>query len=108
MSERRRKRQRVRKPPNPWLDENRLAPAFDARKAVSDEGHAPDVLARMPDPKDEATFVRAKLNWDERSIPPHAQILTLYRECLRLRAREPVPLRSRRSGSSQDASRSVS
>lgn len=49
-----------------------------------------DVLARMPDPQAEATFAAAKLKWEERSEPHHASVLALYRECLRLRASEPV------------------
>lgn len=52
--------------------------------------YPPDMLAQMPDPKSEATFRRAKLNWDERTVAPHTEILALYRECLRLRGRASV------------------
>jgi maltooligosyltrehalose trehalohydrolase len=44
-----------------------------------------DVLARMPDPQAETTFRSAKLDWSERALPPHAGVMELYRECLRLR-----------------------
>ena len=59
---------------------------FQARNAVYDD----DVLARMPDPQQEATFESAKLRWDERDEPYRAGVLRLYRECLRLRATHPV------------------
>lgn len=49
-----------------------------------------EVLAQMPDPEAVETFLSAKLKWPERSIRPHADVLALYRECLRLRAAEPV------------------
>jgi maltooligosyltrehalose trehalohydrolase len=47
-----------------------------------------ETLARMPDPQDKATFSSAKLDWTEYIQPGHAETLSLYRECLRLRARE--------------------
>ena len=56
----------------------------------------PKILSQMPDPQDEATFQDSKLKWDELSRPPNAGVFELYRECLGLRAREPVfrnPLR---------------
>ncbi len=43
-------------------------------------------LARMPDPQDEATFRACQLDWEERARPSHAEVLALYRACLRLRA----------------------
>jgi maltooligosyltrehalose trehalohydrolase len=49
-----------------------------------------DVLARMPDPQAESTFLAAKLDWNEREQPIHRGVLALYRTCLRLRAREPI------------------
>lgn len=49
-----------------------------------------DVIARMPNPQAESTFAAAKLRWDERDQPAHASVLSLYRECLRLRAGEPI------------------
>jgi maltooligosyltrehalose trehalohydrolase len=48
--------------------------------------YSPDMLARMPDPQTETTFRSAKLDWSERGRPPHAGVLALYRECLRIRA----------------------
>jgi maltooligosyltrehalose trehalohydrolase len=47
--------------------------------------YSDEMLARMPDPQAESTFAAAKLNWLERDRTPHAQVLALYRECLRLR-----------------------
>ena len=47
-----------------------------------------EVLAQMPDPQAESTFIAAKLKWGERDAKAHAATLVLYRECLRLRARE--------------------
>lgn len=46
------------------------------------------LLARMPDPQAEETFAGAKLQWAERETGAHAMVFALYRECLRLRARE--------------------
>jgi maltooligosyltrehalose trehalohydrolase len=45
-------------------------------------GWAPDAI---PDPQDEATFARSKLDWRERQREPHAEILEWYRELIRLR-----------------------
>lgn len=52
--------------------------------------HSAEVLARMPDPQEEATFRSAKLAWAEQARPLHAGVLELYRECLRLRAGNPI------------------
>jgi maltooligosyltrehalose trehalohydrolase len=52
--------------------------------------HDPAVLERMPDPQAGETFLAAKLDWSERARPPHAAVLELYRECLRLRADEAI------------------
>ena len=43
------------------------------------------------------TFERSRLDWSEAERPPHAQVRTLYRELLRLRATEPA-LRERGRG----------
>ena len=51
-------------------------------------GHEDDV----PDPTDEATFRRSKLDWAERAAPPHAAILADTAALLALRAREIVPV----------------
>lgn len=47
-------------------------------------------LALMPDPQLEQTFLASRLVWDERECPPHAEVLALYRACLRLRAGAPM------------------
>ena len=52
--------------------------------------YSADVLAQMPDPQAESTFISAKLNWEERGGPGHASVLALYRECLRLRAEHDI------------------
>jgi maltooligosyltrehalose trehalohydrolase len=49
-----------------------------------------------PDPNDPATFERSKLNWDERSQPPHREIAAFYRETLALRRAQVVPLLEKR------------
>ena len=43
----------------------------------------------VPDPQDPATFERSKLDWSERSRPPHAELLAWYRALLDLRRRSP-------------------
>lgn len=53
-------------------------------------GHDARTLAAMPDPQDERAFLRSKLDWAEHARPPHAEVLALYRACLRLRAATPV------------------
>ncbi|HVU35591.1 MAG TPA: malto-oligosyltrehalose trehalohydrolase [Opitutaceae bacterium] len=67
------------------IREGRLS-EYASKNAV----YSDDVLARMPDPQASETFRAAKLDWRERSAPDHASVLALYRECLRLRAAEPV------------------
>ena len=52
--------------------------------------YTPDILARIPDPQAETTFLSAKLDWAERERGRHAQVLALYRECLHLRARHAI------------------
>ena len=52
----------------------------------------PETRARIPDPQAPATFEDSKLAWDERTRPPHAGVLELYRALLRLRRSE-APLR---------------
>jgi len=41
--------------------------------------------ACIPDPQDPKTFSGSQLRWDERAATGHAEVLHLYRECLRLR-----------------------
>jgi maltooligosyltrehalose trehalohydrolase len=43
-----------------------------------------------PDPHDEATFLRSKLNWDLMERDEHASIRRLFRELLRLRRETPA------------------
>ena len=45
--------------------------------------------AQVPDPQSPATFQRSKLNWDERTQPPHAEILDWYRQLIALRRSTP-------------------
>jgi maltooligosyltrehalose trehalohydrolase len=53
---------------------------------------AAEAAARVPDPNAEATFLSAKLRWDERERPPHAARLALVRDLLALRRQHLVPL----------------
>ncbi len=46
--------------------------------------------AEIPDPQVEATFLRSKLNWDERDEMGHGGVLALYRALLELRAHHPT------------------
>jgi maltooligosyltrehalose trehalohydrolase len=39
----------------------------------------------IPDPQDPATYVGARLRWEERDLAQHAELLRVYRELLRLR-----------------------
>jgi len=50
--------------------------------------------AEVPDPQDQATFLRSKLRWEERDAEPHAGLLRFYHELLELRRRLPA-LRAR-------------
>ncbi|HEX2211766.1 MAG TPA: malto-oligosyltrehalose trehalohydrolase [Longimicrobium sp.] len=50
----------------------------------------PAVRERIPDPQAVVTFASSRLRWDERERPPHAGILALYRELLRLRRTHPA------------------
>jgi maltooligosyltrehalose trehalohydrolase len=45
--------------------------------------------AQVPDPQSPATFQRSKLNWDERTQPPHAEMLDWYRQLIALRRSTP-------------------
>ncbi|MGV3660241.1 MAG: malto-oligosyltrehalose trehalohydrolase [Prosthecobacter sp.] len=49
-----------------------------------------DSLEGIPDPQAEGTFARSKLRWEELREKKHAQVLALYRECLRLRRKIPL------------------
>ncbi len=45
---------------------------------------------QIPDPQAPETFDSARLDWDERERPPHAEMLAFYRELLRLRRETPA------------------
>jgi 1,4-alpha-glucan branching enzyme len=45
--------------------------------------------ADIPDPQDEATFLRSKLDWSERDRADHRELLAWYRELIALRRRWP-------------------
>lgn len=44
----------------------------------------------IPDPQARETFERSKLRWEERTQPPHAEVLALYRTLLDMRQRLPA------------------
>ena len=52
----------------------------------------PNAAARIPDPTDEPTFVRSRLDWDEAARSPHREVREEVRGLLRLRHEEVVPL----------------
>ncbi len=56
---------------------------------------APEVQEKLPDPDDEATFRRCKIDWTERER--HAEALALHVDLLRLRREDPV-FRAQRPG----------
>jgi maltooligosyltrehalose trehalohydrolase len=43
----------------------------------------------VPDPQDPETFLRSKLNWEEREQSPHGELLAWYRELIRIRSERP-------------------
>ena len=45
--------------------------------------------AQVPDPQDEQTFERSKLNWSEVTEPEHARLLAFYRDLAVLRRAQP-------------------
>ncbi|HEX2297776.1 MAG TPA: DUF3459 domain-containing protein, partial [Pseudonocardiaceae bacterium] len=45
--------------------------------------------ADVPDPNDEQTFLRSKLDWSEPGTEPHATLLHIYRALIALRRRRP-------------------
>ncbi len=52
--------------------------------------------AEVPDPQDETTFQRSKLDWDEPDRQPHAEILDWYKRLIRLRRSAPALSTGRR------------
>ncbi|MDQ4077031.1 MAG: DUF3459 domain-containing protein, partial [Chloroflexota bacterium] len=59
---------------------------FASFSAFADEAKR----AQIPDPQAETTFLRSKLNWEERDQEPHASILHLYQQLLSLRQSHPA------------------
>jgi maltooligosyltrehalose trehalohydrolase len=51
--------------------------------------HFIDAPERVPDPQAPETFMRSKLDWDERGSEPHREILEWYRNLIALRHRTP-------------------
>lgn len=49
-----------------------------------------DRAREIPDPQDVETFARSVLDWEERSREPHARVIEVYKELLRLRRSDPV------------------
>jgi len=45
----------------------------------------PDFQGDVPDPQDPDSFEKSKLEWDERTQPPHAGVLRLYQDLLKFR-----------------------
>jgi len=43
----------------------------------------------IPDPQDEQTFVRSKVDWDSLDRPEHADVLDFYRRTIALRRQRP-------------------
>jgi len=67
----------------PWLAE---AVAGGRKAEFARHGwHAADV----PDPQDEATFLRSKLDWEQRHHEPHLALYAWYRELIALRRSRP-------------------
>lgn len=58
----------------------------------------PAVREKIPDPQAPQTFTRSRLKWEERDRAPHAGVLALYRELLRLRRSHPALRRRDRAG----------
>ncbi len=67
----------------PWLAE---AVADGRRAEFEDHGWA---AGDMPDPQDEATFLRSKLDWAQRDREPHLSVLGWYGELIALRRARP-------------------
>jgi len=45
--------------------------------------------AEVPDPQDEATYLRSKLDWSQLNAEPHRDLLNWYRELIKLRRQWP-------------------
>jgi maltooligosyltrehalose trehalohydrolase len=87
-----------------FADEELSAAVRDGRRREFEKfeafsGHAD----RVPDPTLDATFLRSKLDWNERRRAPHAGVMSDVRTLLALRRREILPLlRSEYRGGSYD------
>jgi malto-oligosyltrehalose trehalohydrolase len=68
---------------DPWLAD---AVADGRRNEFKDFGWAAD---DVPDPQDEATFLRSKLDWSQRDCEPHLGVLAWYGELIALRRARP-------------------
>ncbi len=44
---------------------------------------------KIPDPQDEETFLRSRLDWSEIAMPPHHELLDFYRSLIKLRRQIP-------------------
>jgi maltooligosyltrehalose trehalohydrolase len=64
------------------------------RQEFAKSAHFSDEKLRssIPDPNDEQTFLKSKLNWQSVSKPTHTQWLNFYSSLLALRQKEIVPL----------------
>jgi len=78
---------------NPFLyfvshgDERLVCAVREGRRAeFASFGWGDDV----PDPQDDATFTRSKLDWSKAARDPHNRVLALYRDLLALRRDEPL------------------
>jgi malto-oligosyltrehalose trehalohydrolase len=67
----------------PWLAEA----VADGRRAEFEDHGWP--AGDVPDPQDEATFLRSKLDWAQRDREPHLGILAWYGELITLRRARP-------------------
>ncbi|BBU23004.1 malto-oligosyltrehalose trehalohydrolase [Mycobacterium xenopi] len=62
------------------------ATAEGRKKEFAEHGWDAD---EIPDPQDPSTFQRSKLDWDEAGAGEHARLLSIYRELIALRRKEP-------------------
>jgi len=83
----------------PWqyfTDHNRPPgwPRRSPRAAGRSSARTAGEPAEVPNPQDEQTFLRSKLDWAERDTPRHQEILAWYRELIALRRAWPETDRS--------------
>jgi maltooligosyltrehalose trehalohydrolase len=70
-----------------YRDSQLAAAVRDGRR--KEFAHFIDDPEKVPDPQAPETFMRSKLNWDERDQGPHREILDWYRSLIALRHRTP-------------------